>query len=116
VARGARERGVVVRAHHALFACAAAPVAALVVLALLDARQDAFVITTGAGPNALLGAAWVATWLFAIAVSPSLAVAGALSWLHLRAPSLAARATRLAARWRRSTRARRSRWRTRRTA
>lgn len=70
------------KAARALFACAAAPALLLAVLAALGARHDVGVVTTGVGPGALLGAAWVATWLLAIAVSPSLVVAGMLSALY----------------------------------
>ncbi len=65
----------------------------LLVLALVGARAHVGVVTTGVGDNAALGAAWVATWLAAVVVSPIAAVASALAWAatRLTAPIRSAR-------------------------
>lgn len=49
---------------------AALPLVMLAILALLGARDGLDVLMTGSGSRPLLGAAWVATWLAAVIVSP----------------------------------------------
>jgi hypothetical protein len=53
----------------------------LAVLALVGARAHVGVVTTGVGEHAALGAAWVATWLAAVIVSPVATVAAAIAWV-----------------------------------
>ena len=64
-------------------AMALAPLALLAILALLGARDGVDVVMTGTGSRALLGAAWVATWLAAVIASPIAAGAALVSFaLH----------------------------------
>lgn len=58
---------------------ALAPLACLALLALLGAREGVDVVMTGSGSRALLGAAWVATWLAAVIASPIAAGAALVS-------------------------------------
>jgi hypothetical protein len=48
----------------------ALPVIALGLLSVLGARHDVGVVVSGGGPNAFLGAAWVACWLATVVVTP----------------------------------------------
>jgi hypothetical protein len=69
-----------------LFVVAAVlPLVLLGILAAMDARQEVGVVLTGGGSHALLGAAWVATWLAAVVVSPIAALAAVFSFVLTRA-------------------------------
>jgi len=68
-----------------LLVLAVLPPLALGVLALLGARADVGVVTTGAGEHAALGAMWVAAWLASVIVSPIAAVAAAVAAATARA-------------------------------
>jgi hypothetical protein len=67
-----------------LVGIAAAPPVILGILALMGARDDVGVITTGAGPHAFVGAAWVVAWLATVAVSPGMTVGVVLAWVGER--------------------------------
>ena len=60
-------------------AAAGLPLAMLAILALLGARDGIDVLMTGGGSRALLGAAWVVTWLAAVIASPIAAGAALVS-------------------------------------
>jgi len=67
-------------------AVAVVPLATLAILALLGAREGVDVVMTGTGSRALLGAAWVATWLAAVIASPIAAGAALVSFALQRRP------------------------------
>jgi hypothetical protein len=56
------------------------PLAILAVLGACGAREGIDVVMTGSGSRALLGAAWVATWLAAVIASPIAAGAALVSF------------------------------------